>query len=122
MSTVLKKIQAEAKRIRKKSPRTSYQSALKQAGAKYRKTAKKAAPKKAAAKKTSKKRVTGYDSLYGSKQVIGAVRPTMATMKKTVLEQIGKLEAQKFAARLKRDKTAISKKIAEKKRLYKKLS
>lgn len=121
MSTVLKKIQAEAKRIRKKSPRTSYQSALKQAGAKYRKATKKAAPKKAA-KKAAKKRVSGYDSLYGSKQVIGAVRPTMATMKKTVLEQIGKLEAQKFAARLKRDKAAISKKIAEKKRLYKKLS
>lgn len=122
MSTVLKKIQAEAKRIRKKSPRTSYQSALKQAGAKYRKTAKKK-PVKKAAKKAAKKRVTGYNSAFGSGAMLAGVKsPSMAQMRKKVLDEIGRLESRKFAAKLVREKRAIAKKITEKKKLYKKLA
>lgn len=121
-ATILKKITSEAKRIRKKSPRTSWQSAVKQAGAKYRASAKKK-PAKKAAKKTAKRRVNGYDSAFSSNQMIAGVKaPTMAMMRKKVLDEIGKLEAKKFATKGVRDKRAISKKIAEKKRLYKKLA
>lgn len=120
-ATILKKITAEAKRIRKKSPRTSWQSAVKQAGAKYRKSAKKKVGK-APAKKAAKKRVTGYNSLYKSNQMIGAVKKvSIAQMKSSVIAEIGKLEAKKFAAKLVRDKKAIAKRIAEKKKLYRKL-
>ncbi len=125
-ATILKKITTEAKRIRKKSPRTSWQSAVKQAGAKYRASAKKKPAKKAAKKsatKTAKLRVNGYDSVFSSNQMIAGVKaPTMAMMRKKVLDDIGKLEAKKFATKGVRDKRAISKKIAEKKRLYKKLA
>ncbi len=76
-TTALKKITAEAKRIRKKKPKTTWKSAVRQAGAKYRSgkirkpkkvgkvkkkraakkrsVRKKAAPKKAARKRSSRK-------------------------------------------------------------------
>lgn len=61
-NTALKKITTEAKRIRKSKPKTSWKSAVKQAGAKYRagkiKPRKKSAKKKAVAKKRTVKRKT----------------------------------------------------------------
>jgi len=131
MSTVLKKITAEAKRIRKASPRMTWQAAIKKAGAKYRASAKKSPAKKAAGKRkvatkktaTRKRKVAGYDSAFAPNQMIAGVKKvSIAQMKTSVLTEIGKLEARKFAAKLKRDKTAIAKKIAEKKSLYRKLS
>lgn len=49
------------------------------------------------------------------------VRHGLSMAKKALLEEIARLEAKKFTARLKRDKTKIQKEISAKKRLYKKL-
>lgn len=121
-ATILKKITAEAKRIRKQSPRTSWKSAVKQAGAKYRKTAKSA--KRPVSKKsaTKKKRVGDAVSSFGSAMVAGVKKFSMATVRAQVLSEIGRLEAKKFAAKKVTEKRAIQKKLTEKKRLYKKLS
>lgn len=126
MSATLKKITAEAKRIRKRSPRTSWTSAVKQAGAKYRsgkiggKPARKKAAKKVAKKAAPKKRVGMVkisQDAFGKATVSGI----MASAKKVLLQDIGKMEAKKFAATTKREKSQIAKKIAEKKRQYRKL-
>ena len=133
MSTVLKKITTEAKKIRKKNPRISWKSAVKQAGAKYRKSAPKKKAARPAAKKTvrrssakktdvRKRKVSGYNSAFGSAMVAGVSESTaLAMLKRKYLHEIGLLEARKYAAARKADKNKISKKIAELKAKYRKI-
>lgn len=130
MSSVLKKITAEAKRIRKKNPRISWKSAVKQAGAKYRGTvkkktvrkksvAKKAAPKKKAA---TRRKVSGYTSAFGGAMVAGIKESTALSMlKRKYLSDIGVLESRKYAEKTKMGKKRIQKKISELKSKYRKL-
>lgn len=141
-ATHLKKITAEAKRIRARSPRTTWQNALKAAGKKMRGSVKKkAAPKrkrvgatllieKRETSRTKPKRVvrvkrssagryvSGFSAGYGNTNVSGSI----AGIKKATAEKIGKLEAKKFQAKKVTDKRKIAKKIAEAKKLYRKLS
>lgn len=129
MSTTLKKITAEAKRIVKRAPKTKWVNAIKQAGAKYRagklgtvkKKAAKKAVKKAAKKKATRARRVGsvapkVSAGFGLTNIQGSI----AGIKRATVEQIGKLEARKFAAKTKTEKKRIAKKIAEKKRVYRK--
>lgn len=87
-TTALKKITAEAKRIRKKHPKTSWKSAVRQAGSKYRSgsirgpgkakpkkaTRKRAVRKKAAPKKARRKRASR--KVGQAKQVVVVRRVT----------------------------------------------
>lgn len=130
MSAALKKITTTAKQLRKKHPGMSWQGAIKKAGAMYRgtakKTVKKKAVKKTVAKKAHVKTHKKHASVKTGKIGIGVgsctVSGLMAQGKKMLITDIGKLEAQKFAAKLKRDKNKIAKKIAEKKRAFRKLA
>ena len=135
MSAVLKKITAEAKRIRKKNPRLSWKSAVKQAGAKYRgaakkKTAtrkptvkKKAAKKSAATKRaTTRRKVSGYTSAFGGAMVAGINESSaLAMLKKKYLHDIGNLESRKYVAKTKTEKRKIQKKISEIKAKFRKI-
>lgn len=128
MSAALKKITTTAKQLRKKSPGMSWQSAIKKAGAMYRGTVKKTVKKKTVKKVIAKKAHKPAKKHIVKTGKIGtgvghcSVSGLMAQGKKILISDIGKLEAQKFAAKLKRDKNKISKKIAEKKRAFRKLA
>lgn len=134
MSTVLKKITTEAKKIRKKNPRISWKSAVKQAGAKYRKSAPKKKETRSAPKKTvrrssvkkkattTRRKVSGYNSAFGAAMVAGVSESSaLAMLKRKYLHDIGVLEARKYAATRKADKNKISKKISELKAKYRKI-
>lgn len=123
VNPILKKITAEAKRIRKAHPNMKWHSALKDAakhiksGAKtvVKKSAvKKVAVKKVAVKKAAKKSISGYSTPDLS---IGSV---LSTGKKLMLHKLGVLEAKKYATKLKRDKNKISKEITEVKKTLRK--
>lgn len=119
-ATVLKKITAEAKRIRKKSPRTSWQSAVKQAGKKYR-SGKVSGTKKKVAKKAVRKKSVGRVQIHQDAFGKSSISGVMGSAKKILLTDIGRLEAKKFAAKGVREKKQIAKKIQEKKKLYRKM-
>lgn len=126
MSSVLKKITAEAKRIRKANPRVTWKGAIKQAGAKYRATAKKKASrpvaKKAAKKKTTVRRVSGFNSAFGGAMVAGISESSaLSILKRKYLDGIGVLESRKYAAKTKVEKRSLQKKITELKAKYRKL-
>lgn len=123
MSNTLKKITARAKQLRKASPKMEWKTAVKKAGAEYRAGAKKKVTKKAAPKKRAVKKVGARPATV--KRAAGSVAvsagATFAALRKKLLQDIGTLEAQKFGAKLKRDKNVIAKKITEKKKQYRKL-
>lgn len=118
VNPILKKITAEAKRIRKAHPAMKWHSALKDAAKHIKSGAKtvvkKSAVKKAAPKKVAKKSIIGYTSPELS---IGSV---ISTGKKLMLHKLGVLEAKKYATKLKRDKNKISKEITEVKKTLRK--
>ena len=99
VNPILKKITAEAKRIRKAHPAMKWHSALKDAAKHIKSGAKtvvkKSAVKKAAPKKVAKKSIIGYTSPELS---IGSV---ISTGKKLMLHKLGVLEAKKYATKLK---------------------
>ena len=142
------KISARAKQIRKKNPKIQWQTAIKKASLELKGTVIK--PKKVGAtlllnkgetKRTKPKRVyrvnrkkdgtyTGTTKISGM-QSIGRVRTTtrkkttvastIKKAKKMLLDEIGLLEAKKFATPLKRDKKKVAKKLAEKKSQFRRL-
>jgi|SRR5882672_1542842 len=138
-TNTLKKITIRAKQLRKKRPGISWKSAVKSAGLEYRqgkigKTRKtrRIAPKK---KKTTKRKRMGSDGQvtrskthtdYNRNKVNIAVGGTasghMGAAKKILLEDIGRKEAQKFAAKKKSVKNKIQKTVSELKRRYNRLA
>lgn len=65
----------------------------------------------------------------GAKRIAGIysdvrkpVKSVLAEARRAVLDEIGKLEAKKFATKLKRDKAKILKMIVEKRKIYRKLN
>ena len=122
--SALKKITDAAKKIRKAHPATSWRSAIKQAGVKYR-TGKLGASvgkrhKTATHKKTA--RVVRPGQTVRVKHVIaGTVSHHVSKAKELLKEQIGWAEASKFTAKTKRSKREIAKKIAALKHQYNRL-
>lgn len=137
-TSALKKITTEAKSIRRKHPNMTWKAAIKKAGAAYRAKAKPAKRKVGAAKKKTapKKRAVGAYKVIQkgesrkspAKKVYRQVRSksgkfkSMQTVggminsaKKMLVVDLGKLEAKKFMAKLKRDKTKLQKLITSKK-------
>jgi len=126
VNPILKKITAEAKRIRKAHPNMKWHSALKDA-AKHIKSGAKTVVKKSAVKKSAvKKLVVKKSAVKKSARKIAAVTPdlsigsVMSTGKKLMLHKLGVLEAKKYATKLKRDKNKISKEIIEVKKTLRK--
>lgn len=126
--TALKSIIAQAKKLRKASPKMEWKTAVKKAGAMYRASAKKK-PVKKSVKKTVK-RIAKKPAAAKVKVSVGAIPKSVgfsvsgasSMVKKSLILDIGKLEAAKFVAKKKTDKRKIAKKIAEKKRVYRKFS
>ena len=126
VNPILKKITAEAKRIRKAHPNMKWHSALKDA-AKHIKSGAKTIVKKSAVKKSAvKKLVVKKSAVKKSARKIAAITPDLSigsvisTGKKLMLHKLGVLEAKKYATKLKRDKNKISKEITEVKKTLRK--
>lgn len=126
MSDTLKKITAEAKRIRRAHPNMAWKNAVKQAGAAYRggslgkvKGKKKSAPKK----KAAKKRVGSVRKKAASprKRAVGAVISKSA-IRSHYKVALGNQLLQRELSTTKTAKRKVSKKIAETKRALKFLS
>lgn len=67
-------------------------------------------------------RYAGVKKIAGFPVIAGvSVSQALAQTRRVLLAEIGALEAKKFGAKLKRDKAKISRDIAAKKSLYKKL-
>lgn len=128
-STVLKKITAEAKKIRKQHPSMQWKNAVKQAGAKYRSgsLSKKSAPKK----KTGVKKTLHYQGVIKKKtgneyayKLSGIGSLSTAQLKaeagRRIKDKIGVLLLQKHMATTKREKARLQKEIAAHTREYKK--
>jgi hypothetical protein len=127
VNPILKKITAEAKRIRKAHPNMKWHSALKDAAKNIKSGAKTVVKKSAAVKKSAvKKLVVKKSAVKKSARKIAAVTPdlsigsVMSTGKKLMLHKLGVLEAKKYATKLKRDKNKISKEIIEVKKTLRK--
>lgn len=117
MSEHLKKITARAKSIRKKHPQMKWVNAVKQASKEVKHKPAKKAVRKSAPKKSARKSVSGS----APKKVMNvSIHGTMNAVCSSLLSDIGKLEARKFAAKTKTDKRKIAKTIAEKKKMYRK--
>jgi hypothetical protein len=121
VNPILKKITAEAKRIRKAHPNMKWHSALKDAAKHIKSGAKtvvkKSAVKKSAVKKSAVKKSAHKIALVTPDLSIGSV---ISTGKKLMLHKLGVLEAKKYATKLKRDKSKISKEITEVKKTLRK--
>lgn len=102
MPAAVKKAAAEMRAKKKKSAKPARKRAKRPAATG------KSAPKKLARVKRVRSKKTVASLTSGAKRLL--------------LDDIGSLEARKFAARLKRDKNKIQKKISEKKALFRKLS
>ena len=120
---------------RKSGNRMTVQQSVKKAAAEAR--SKKRGRKKVGAtlmiekretKRTKPKRVfrvkrSSGGQYAGSARVAGmSVSSLKSRAKHILLEEIGELEAKKFSARLKRDKSKIAKRISEKKAEYRKMA
>lgn len=129
-STALKKITNEAKKIRKAKPNTSWKSAVKQAGVKYRAgkiagvrsprkkaaSKRKAAPrKKAARKKTARKKAAPRKTARKVSGVsIGSSVSSIARAKKKQLEdQLGRAMVAQHNAKKVSDKKKKAKRVRE---------
>lgn len=132
-STLIGRIARRAKQIRKAKPNIDWQTAIKKASLELKGTVRPATkPVTKRRKKVSVKSLTPKKRMSGM-PIVGRVRRVSAPRKKTtvastlkrakkmLLEEIGEMESRKFAARLKRDKKKIAKKIAVKKSQFRKL-
>jgi hypothetical protein len=124
----LKKIIAEAKRLKKKHPNTKWTSLTKMASAKYRagklgSTAAVGKRKRTVKRKAARKVVHKHSGqVVRVKHVLaGTVSHHVSKAKMLLKEQIGWAEAAKFTAKTKRSKSEIGKKIAKLKQQYNKL-
>lgn len=121
--SALTQITTEAKKIRRKSPGTSWKSAIKKASAKYRgKQRGKARP--ATPKKPKVKRVTTTRRRVGDVRAsvpTGTFAQNIARAKSMVLHEISKLQARKLVASTKTEKKQLAKKIQIKLTVYRKL-
>jgi iron uptake system EfeUOB component EfeO/EfeM len=129
MSSILKKITAEAKRIRKAHPGKAWKNAVKEAGAKYRKGTIKGVKKSGKVKKivsadkyklkhgyttVKRKRVSGVKNAY-DKIDKKETHITIAGIKKNasiiLSEKLGKLSVRHHHAKTKSEKRKIAKDI-----------
>lgn len=139
-------MQREAKKIRKARPRLSPQEVMKEAGRLYRKAkgAKSVSGKKVTRKKVGAKKVGAYKVIekgekrstparrvyrnvraksgeFKGTQKIGSLHSVMATGRKILLDQIGRLEGKYLMASTKTEKKRIRKMISEKSAQLRKL-
>ena len=135
-SATLKKITTRAKQLRKKRPGISWKTAVKSAGLEYRqgKMGKTRKARPAKKKKAVKRKRMGSGGQvtrsrthtdYNRNKVniaVGSVSHHMGAAKKMLLEDIGKKEAQKFAATKKSVRNKIQRGITELKRRYRKVA
>lgn len=113
----------KASQLRKKNPRLTVPASVKLAAKENRKKGLSGVKKKrATVKKVIRRPKVSTAKKVVRKKAAKTVAAAVSFARKNILESIGKMEAQKFAARLIRDKKKIAKKIAEKKKLFKKLS
>jgi|SRR5882672_3278759 len=130
-TTTLKKITTRAKQIRKKQPGISWRSAVKKAGAEYRggkiRKTRKARKTRPARKKKAvpRKRVKATKKAPRSRVKIrvssGTVSGHMGAAKKMLLDDIGRKDAQIFAATKKIVKRKLQKQLNKMKQQYRKL-
>ena len=127
-STTLKKITAEAKRIRKKSPGMKWLSAVKQAGAKYRGGKlggkKKATKRRPVARKGSSKRSAPRKRAAPrvARRPSGSVASHISEVKKLLKERLGRALVAKDQAKGIRNKKLKGKTVAAIKAQLRKLS
>lgn len=140
-SSILARITAEAKRIRRARPGMKWTNALKEAGKKFRgkRVGATLLLEKGETRRTKPSRVLVVKRKRTAPKkgtfrgyAVGAIRPpgfggntlkaTIAGVRKGLAEQLGRLEARKFLAARKSDKNRIQKEIATLKRQIKKMS
>jgi len=122
MSAILKKITAEAKRIRRIHPKLKWIDAVRQASKKLKgKTVKKKTARKKSAVRKSARPAARVKVTRVKVARVKAARPTktaahyMSQARKVLIEDLGKAEARKFIATTKTAKRKIQKTINEKK-------
>lgn len=132
-STTLEKITTRAKSIRRGKPGMSWKSAVKKAGLEYRQGRIGKAKKKRSAPKKKRKKISGNGQTtksrthtdYNRNKVnisVGSVSAHMGAAKKILLADIGKKEAQKFAASKKSAKKKIQQSITKLKRQFRRVA
>lgn len=111
----LKRITAEAKRIRKKHPNTKWVNAVKQASKKLKgKTPKRKPAAKKTVRKVGRKLATRRKSVSDPRHTKTAAH-YLAAARAVLIEDLGKAEARKFVATTKTAKRKIQKAINMKK-------
>jgi hypothetical protein len=128
-TNTLKKITSRAKQLRKKRPGISWKSAVKSAGLEYRqgkigKAKRKASPKKKTPAKrkrvgAAKKKTTTQKKVEIS---VGTVAGHMGAAKKMLLDDIGRKDAQIFAATKKSVKNKLRKQLTKLKAQYRRVA
>ena len=109
--SVLKQITNEAKRIRKKNPRTTWKSAVKQAGAKYRSKKTSAPKKKRASVSGIKKPRVQVATAANVGRVPGSAVALKSGLKSHYKIDLGNALMRRELAKTKTEKKQLAKKI-----------